>query len=93
MIRLINPNSEEESQWNNNTLSEKESEWYISLETESKNDEECWFEKELMQQFSNTPLITIIGYESPKDEMEKIYQSNIKVKQVIANQLIIKGGS
>ena len=46
-----------------------------------------------MQQFSYTPLITVIGYESPKDEMEEIYRTNIKVKQVIANQPITKGGS
>jgi hypothetical protein len=38
-------------------------------------------------------LITVIGYESPKDEMEEIYRTNIKVKQVIANQPITKGGS
>ena len=90
---LDDADDEEESQWNNNIPSEKESKWHISSETELGNNEKSWFEEELMQQFSNTPLITIVGYESPKDEMEEIYHTNIKVKQVIANQPITKGGS
>jgi hypothetical protein len=85
--------TEEEIQWNDNIQNERENEWHISSENEPKNDEERWFEEELMQQFFYTPLITVIGYESPKDEMEEIYRTNIKVKQVIANQPITKGGS
>jgi len=45
-----------------------------------------------MNQFGNHLLITV-GYQCPKDEMIEIYKENIKVKQVIANQPITKGGS
>ena len=81
-------------QWNDNNIeSEKENEWHISSNNIIQSDEEKWFEDELAQQYSNTPLITIIDYESPKSEMEEIYRTNIKIKQVIANQPITKGGS
>ncbi|CAG8636928.1 15312_t:CDS:1, partial [Funneliformis mosseae] len=73
---------------------ESENEWHISSKQNStKNNEEIWFEEQLFQQFSNVPLITTVGYESPKDEMEDIYLENIKIKSVIANQPITKGGS
>ena len=67
-------------------VEESEDEWHISPERNpTKDDEETWFEDQLFHQFSNVPLITAIGYESPKDEMEDIYRENIKIKSVIAN--------
>ena len=75
-------------------VEESEDEWHISSEHNStKDNEETWFEEQLFQQFSNVPLITAVGYKSPKDEMEDIYRENIKIKSVIANQPITKGGS
>ena len=77
--------------------SKEEIEWHISLNnspsTNNKiqNDEE-WFEKELAQHYSNTPLITI-GYSCGQKELEDIYNENLKIKQVIAGQPITKGGS
>ncbi|CAG8720220.1 11981_t:CDS:1, partial [Funneliformis mosseae] len=71
-----------------------ENEWHISSEHDStKDNKKIWFEKQLFQQFSNVSLITAVGYESLKDEMEKIYCENIKIKSVIANQPIVKEGS
>ncbi|CAG8737178.1 15701_t:CDS:1, partial [Funneliformis mosseae] len=73
---------------------ESENEWHISFEHDStKDNEETWFKEQLFQQFSNVLLITAVEYESPKNEMEKIYCENIKIKSVIANQPIIKEGS
>src|SRR4051812_39810398 len=67
-------------------IEESEEEWHISYDHNSaKNSEETWFENQLFQQFSNVPMITTVGYESPKDEMEEIYNENIKIKSVITN--------
>ena len=85
ILTFDDADDEKESQQINSIPSDKESEWHLSSETVFENNEKNWFEEELMQQFSNTLLITIVGYESPKDEMEEIYRTNIKVKQVITN--------
>ncbi|CAG8516832.1 393_t:CDS:2 [Funneliformis mosseae] len=45
-----------------------------------------------MSQYSHVPLITV-GYQCLKNELEDIFKENIKIKQVIANQPITKGGS
>src|SRR5688572_8656289 len=75
-------------------LEEKEIQWHISSPENSmkERDDESYFEQELKNQFENHLLITV-GYQYSKDEMTEIYKKNIKVKQVITNQLITKGGS
>jgi hypothetical protein len=62
-----------------------------SDKADDENDE--WYENELAKQYANVPLITAVGYQSPKNELEEIYRENIKIKQVIAGQPITKGGS
>ena len=75
------------------SFSEPEIDWHQSIENTPQSMEDKWFEEEFAQQFAYTPLITAVGYKCTKDEMNKIYRENIKVKQVIANQPITKGGS
>jgi hypothetical protein len=65
-------------------------EWHISSPESGESDE--WFEEKLSRQYSNTVLITAIGYKSSNDELEEIYRENIKIKQVIAGQPITRGG-
>jgi hypothetical protein len=79
-----------------NENDDEEIEWYVSSEnnetSSERSQEEINLEKELMSQFSHAPLITM-GYQCPKNELEDIFKENIKIKQVIANQPITKGGS
>ncbi|CAG8754034.1 11015_t:CDS:1, partial [Funneliformis mosseae] len=71
-----------------------EIEWHSSIkESFTPDPEELWFEEQLYQQFANEPLITAVGYQSPKEELEDIYREFIKIKQVIAKQPITKRGS
>ncbi|CAG8715776.1 1879_t:CDS:2, partial [Funneliformis mosseae] len=49
-------------------------------------------DQECLAVYSHVPLITV-GYQYPKNELEDIFKENIKIKQVMANQPIIKGGS
>ena len=39
------------------------------------------------------PIITIVEYQSPLEEMQDIYRANIKIKQVITGQPINSRGS
>ena len=73
---------------------ESEIEWhFLTKKYLTFNPEELQFERQLQQQFANELLITTVGYQSPKNELEDIYHEYIKVKQVIARQPIIKRGS
>ena len=72
---------------------DEEIEWYISPSKSNETPSEKSLEEkeELVSSYSYTPLVTK-GYQCTKNELEDIFKENIKIKQVIANQPITKGG-
>ena len=91
IINLTKTNIADDESENNSIRDPKEIEWHISS-PESVEDNE-WFKEELFRQYSNTGLITTVGYNSSQDELEEIYRESIKIKQVITGQPINRGGS
>jgi hypothetical protein len=91
LINLTETDVADDENENNSVKNPEEIEWHISS-PESVEDND-WFEEELSRHYANTVLITTVGYNSSKDELEEIYLKNIKTKQVIAEQSITRGGS